>query len=57
MPGMADHARISVEPDVMGGKPCIEGTRIPVDLILLGNGQSVDDVLVARLHATPPFAS
>ena len=43
------HARISVEPEVMGGKPCIKGTRIPVDLILryLGDGQSVDDILEA----------
>jgi len=43
------HARISVRPEVMGGKPCIKGTRIPVDLILryLGNGQSVEDILEA----------
>jgi uncharacterized protein (DUF433 family) len=43
------HARISVKPEVMGGKPCIKGTRIPVDLILryLGNGQSVEDILEA----------
>ena len=43
------HARISVKPEVMGGKPCIKGTRIPVDVILryLGNGQSVEDILEA----------
>jgi len=43
------HDRISVKPEVMGGKPCIKGTRIPVDVILryLGNGQSVDDILQA----------
>jgi uncharacterized protein (DUF433 family) len=43
------HARISVKPEVMGGKPCIKGTRIPVDLILryLGNGQSVEGILKA----------
>jgi uncharacterized protein (DUF433 family) len=43
------HARISVKPEVMGGKPCIKGTRIPVDVILryLGDGQSVDDILAA----------
>ena len=41
------HARIAVKPEVMGGKPCIRGTRIPVDLILryLGNGQSVEEIL------------
>jgi uncharacterized protein (DUF433 family) len=43
------HPRISARPEVMGGKPCIKGTRIPVDLILryLGNGQSVDEILEA----------
>jgi uncharacterized protein (DUF433 family) len=43
------HARISVKPEVMGGKPCIKGTRIPVDLILryIGDGQAVDDILGA----------
>ena len=43
------HPRISVRPEVMGGKPCIKGTRIPVDVILrnLGNGQSIDDILGA----------
>ena len=43
------HPRISVKPEVMGGKPCIKGTRIPVDLILryLGNGRSVEDILEA----------
>jgi uncharacterized protein (DUF433 family) len=43
------HARISVKPEVMGGKPCIKGTRIPVDLILryLGDGRSVEDILDA----------
>ena len=43
------HARISVRPEVMGGKPCIKGTRIPVDLILryLGDGQSIEDILEA----------
>jgi len=44
-----NHARISVKPEVMGGKPCIKGTRIPVDVILryLGDGQGVDDILGA----------
>lgn len=43
------HPRIAVKPEVMGGKPCIKGTRIPVDLILryLDGGQSVEDILEA----------
>jgi uncharacterized protein len=43
------HQRIAVNPEVMGGKPCIKGTRIPVDLILryLGDGQSIENILDA----------
>lgn len=38
----------------MVGKPCIKGTRIPVDLILrkLGAGETVDELLVAYPHLT-----
>jgi uncharacterized protein (DUF433 family) len=28
------HPRVEICPDVMGGKPVIEGTRIPVELIV-----------------------
>ncbi len=43
------HSRISVRPEVMGGKPCIKGTRIPVDLIVekLDDCQSSEDILEA----------
>lgn len=39
-------SRISVDPEVCGGKPCIRGTRIWVSLILdlLANGATEDDV-------------
>lgn len=38
--------RISIDPNVCFGKPCIKGTRIWVSLILdfLSNGMTVDDV-------------
>lgn len=38
---------IIVDPDLLGGKPTIEGTRIGVDLILekLGDGETIDDIL------------
>jgi uncharacterized protein (DUF433 family) len=41
------HDRITIDPKVMGGKPVITGTRIPVDKILreLGNGLTYDDIL------------
>ena len=29
-----DHPRIEIDPDIMLGKPCIRGTRVPIYLIL-----------------------
>jgi uncharacterized protein (DUF433 family) len=42
-----DH--ISSDPKIMVGKPCIKGTRIPVDLILeeLAHGRESGDLLQA----------
>ena len=39
--------RISVDPNVCFGKPCIRGTRIWVSLILdfLANGASIEELL------------
>jgi len=39
--------RISIDPNVCFGKPCIRGTRIWVSLILdfLANGMSIDEIL------------
>lgn len=41
--------RISIDPNVCHGKPCIKGTRIMVWIIVdcLANGDSVDEVLAA----------
>jgi uncharacterized protein (DUF433 family) len=41
------HPRIERNPEVMGGKPVIRGTRIPVELVLrkLGAGMGVDAIL------------
>lgn len=38
--------RISIDPNICFGKPCIKGTRIWVSLILdfLANGMTVDEI-------------
>ena len=48
------HARISIDPAVMMGKPCIKDTRITVELILrkLGAGRSIADLLEAYPQLT-----
>jgi uncharacterized protein (DUF433 family) len=40
-------SRISVDPEVCFGKPCIRGTRIWVSLLLdfLAYGSTIDDIL------------
>ena len=45
---------IESNPEVMVGKPCIKGTRVPVDLILrkINNGYSVEDLLDAYPRLT-----
>jgi len=46
--------RIEINPKVMGGKPVIKGTRIPVELILkmLSQGISTKEILEEYLHLT-----
>jgi len=40
--------RITVDPSVMGGKPCIRGMRLTVGRILsqIGAGETIDELLV-----------
>ncbi|MEB3862262.1 MAG: DUF433 domain-containing protein [Desulfurococcales archaeon] len=52
---MADsEERIVVNPKIMGGKPVIKGTRIPVYFILelIANGWSIDDIVKEYPHLT-----
>jgi uncharacterized protein (DUF433 family) len=44
--------RIACRPDVLGGKPCIKGTRISIEFILelIASGASRDDILRAYPH-------
>ena len=46
--------RISVNPNICFGKPCIRGTRIWVSLILdfIAAGDTIDDILEAYPHIT-----
>jgi uncharacterized protein (DUF433 family) len=39
--------RITLDPNVMGGKPCIRGMRVTVGMILgqIGAGHSMEEVL------------
>jgi uncharacterized protein (DUF433 family) len=45
---------ISSDPDILGGKPCIAGTRISVELILeqLALGDTVQELLDQYPHIT-----
>ena len=49
------HERIEMNPGIMGGKPVIRGTRIPVDLVLrkLGAGVSPEALLVDYPRLAP----
>ena len=65
------HQRISADPKIMMGKPCIKGTRITVELILrlLGKkhpiaeilegypGLKEDDIYAAQAYAADYMAS
>lgn len=44
---MTDFDRITVNPEIMGGKPCIRGMRVTVDMIVgqVRAGQSVEQLL------------
>ena len=44
--------RITADPTILGGKPCIKGTRISVDFLLelLAQGASREDILKAYPH-------
>ena len=53
--GTMAHERIAINPQIMGGKPVIRGTRIPVELILrkLGAGMSDAAILAGHPKLTP----
>lgn len=48
------HDRIEINPEIMGGKPVIRGTRIPVETVLrkLGTGMTADAILADHTRLT-----
>lgn len=44
-----EHPRIATTPGVMGGKPCIKGTRLPVEHLIryLSGGDTIEEVLAS----------
>jgi len=44
---MTDFTRITQNPEVMGGKPCIRGSRVTVGMIVgqIGAGRTIDELL------------
>lgn len=48
--------RITLDPAVMGGRPCIRGLRVTVGTIvgLLASGRSGEEVLKAYPYLEPP---
>jgi uncharacterized protein (DUF433 family) len=47
MEAAVTHERIEINPEVMGGKPVIKGTRVPVETVLrkLGAGMAHDAII------------
>jgi uncharacterized protein (DUF433 family) len=52
--GQVDVERISVDHRIMGGVPCVAGTRIPVATVvgLVANGLSADEIVAEYRQLT-----
>jgi len=50
-----DFTRITFDPQVMGGKPCIRGMRVTVGLIvgLVASGHTTEEILAAYPYLEP----
>ena len=46
---MSDLKRITMNPEIMGGKPCVRGMRVTVGMIvgIISVGHSIEELLVA----------
>ncbi len=49
---MKKHERITIDPNIMFGKPVIKGTRITVEHILrkLSGGMTIDEIITDHPH-------
>lgn len=52
---MKSLTRVTFDPEVMGGKPCIRGLRVTVGTVvgLLAVGRSMEDILKAYPYLEP----
>lgn len=48
------HERIEINPEIMGGKPVIRGTRVPVEIMLrkLGAGLNAEAIIADHPRLT-----
>lgn len=55
MPRIAWKDRVSIDPDIRHGEPCIRGTRVPIAVILgsLADGLSGEEIQQAYPQVTP----
>lgn len=46
-PGDVEFTRITIDPDVMGGAPCIRGLRVPVATVvaMVADGMTTEEIL------------
>jgi uncharacterized protein (DUF433 family) len=51
---VATHERIEINPEIMGGKPVIRGTRVPVEIVLrkLGAGMTHEAIIADHPRLT-----
>jgi uncharacterized protein (DUF433 family) len=47
------HERIEINPEIMGGKPVIRGTRVPVEIILRKLGAGMTPEAIITDHPRP----
>ncbi len=54
-PGMLGFDRITFDPQVMGGRACLRGTRVTASLVvnLTANGMTAQDIIAAYPYLEP----